>query len=176
MLTNYDTAKNVWDHLKHLYVTSNFTKQYQLEIDIRTLKQNNMTIQNFYSAMSNLWDHLVLTESDELRAFKSYIDRREEKCLVQFVMPLRDDFEGLHGTILHHTPLPTIDSIVNKLWVEEIRFNSHSHSYHERGNLFLYPSVLLLLLTKENHKEEVVLISVLFERKMGLGKHNVQNC
>lgn len=43
-LTKYDTAKDILDDLKHLYVTSNFGKQYQLKIDIQALKHNNMTI------------------------------------------------------------------------------------------------------------------------------------
>ena len=43
-LAKYDLAKDVWDHLKTLYVQSNFAKQYQLEIDIRALKHSNMSI------------------------------------------------------------------------------------------------------------------------------------
>jgi hypothetical protein len=35
---------------------SNFTKQYQLENDIRALHQKNMSIQELYSAMTDLWD------------------------------------------------------------------------------------------------------------------------
>jgi len=34
-LAKYDTAKEVWDHLKRLYNQSNFAKRYQLESDIR---------------------------------------------------------------------------------------------------------------------------------------------
>ncbi|KAK0603624.1 hypothetical protein LWI29_006895 [Acer saccharum] len=54
-----------------------------------------MSIQEFYSAMTNLWDQLVLTESVELWAFTPYITCRDEQWLVQFLMALRDDFEGL---------------------------------------------------------------------------------
>lgn len=68
-----------------------------MEIDIRALQQNSMTIQEFYSAMSNLWDQLALTEPAELQVFKPYTDRREQQRLVQFLMALRDDFEGLQG-------------------------------------------------------------------------------
>lgn len=49
-------------------------------------------------------DQLALTESAELKAFRPYISRREEQRLVQFLMALRSDFEGLRGTILHRTP------------------------------------------------------------------------
>ncbi|KAK0601903.1 hypothetical protein LWI29_028637 [Acer saccharum] len=94
-LAKYDACNEVWDHLARLYTQSNFAKQYQLEYDIRALKQKSMSIQEFYSAMTDLWDQLALTESAELRAFTSYITRRDEQRLVQFLMALRDDFEGL---------------------------------------------------------------------------------
>ncbi|XP_048231249.1 uncharacterized protein LOC125370282 [Ricinus communis] len=71
--------------------------------------------------MTNLWDQLALTESAKLRAFGAYIARREERRLVQFLMALHDEFEGLHRSILHRHPLPSVDSVVSKLLVEEIR-------------------------------------------------------
>ena len=125
-LAKYDTAKEVWDHLERLYTQSNFAKQYQLEFDIRALQQNSLSIQDFYASMSDLWDQLALTESAELKAFKPYIARREEQRLVQFLMALRSDFEGLRGTILHRTPLPTVDSVVHELIAEETRIKSQS--------------------------------------------------
>ncbi|KAG6476651.1 hypothetical protein ZIOFF_065896 [Zingiber officinale] len=39
-------------------------------------------------------------------------------------MALRDDFEGLRGTILHRSPLPSVDSVVHELLAEEIRLKS----------------------------------------------------
>jgi len=83
-LAKYETAKEVWQHLARLYTQSNFAKQYQLESDIRALEQKNMSIQEFYSAMTDLWDQLALTESEELRACAAYIAHREEQRLVQF--------------------------------------------------------------------------------------------
>ncbi|GFS39969.1 hypothetical protein Acr_00g0065880 [Actinidia rufa] len=58
-----------------------------------------MGIQEFYLAMSDLWDQLALTESAELQGSAPYIARREEQRLVQFLMALRDDFEGLREEI-----------------------------------------------------------------------------
>ncbi|KAK0598489.1 hypothetical protein LWI29_035151 [Acer saccharum] len=125
-LAKYETAKEVWDHLARLYTQSNFAKQYQLESDIRALEQKSMSIQEFYSAMTDLWDQLALTESAELRACAPYIARREEQRLVQFLMALRDDFEGLRGSILHRSPLPSVDSVVSELLAEEIRLKSQA--------------------------------------------------
>ncbi|XP_073063790.1 uncharacterized protein [Primulina eburnea] len=87
--------------------------------------------------MSSLWDQLALTESTELRAFSPYIARREEQRLVQFLMALRNDFEGLRGTILHRNPLPSVDSVVSELLAEEIRLKSHV----DKGTIPTTPSV-----------------------------------
>ena len=79
-----------------------------------------MIIQEFYSAMTNLWDQLALTESAELKACGAYIERKEQQRLVQFLTALRSDFEGFRGSILHRSPLPSINSIVSELLDGEI--------------------------------------------------------
>jgi len=60
-LAKYETSKEVCDHLQRLFGQSNFTKQYQLENDIRALHQKNMSIHEFYFAITNIWDQLALT-------------------------------------------------------------------------------------------------------------------
>ncbi|XP_048229095.1 uncharacterized protein LOC107260911 [Ricinus communis] len=80
--------------------------------------------EEFYDAMTDLWDQLVLTEPAELRAFGPYIVRREEQRLVQLLMALCDEFEGLRGSILHRHPLPSVDSVVSELLAEEIYLKS----------------------------------------------------
>jgi len=46
--------------------------------------------------------------------------------LVHFLIALRNDFEGLRGSILHRSPLPSVDSAVSELLAEEIRLQSYS--------------------------------------------------
>ncbi|GKC76597.1 hypothetical protein Tco_1127371 [Tanacetum coccineum] len=114
-LAKYETTKVVWDHLARLYTQSNFAKYYQLETNIRALQQNDTSIQDFYSSMLALWDQLALIEPAELRSFDPYIKWRESQRLVQFLMALRQDFEGLRGSILHREPLPSVDSVASEL-------------------------------------------------------------
>jgi hypothetical protein len=38
-----------------------------------------MSNQEFYFAITNLWDQLALTESGELKACGAYIERREQQ-------------------------------------------------------------------------------------------------
>lgn len=58
-----------------LYAQLNFAKQYQLEMDIHALQQNNMSVQEFYSAMYNLWDQLASIEPPDLSVLSNYIKR-----------------------------------------------------------------------------------------------------
>uniref|UniRef100_A0A5B7BTX9 Retrotransposon Copia-like N-terminal domain-containing protein n=1 Tax=Davidia involucrata TaxID=16924 RepID=A0A5B7BTX9_DAVIN len=121
-LAKFNTAKQIWEYLSKLYVQSNFAKRYQLEADIRAARQEDRSIQEFYSVMTGFWDQLALTEPAGLSAHEPYLTYREEQRLVQFFMALRDDFEGLRGSILHRSPLPSVDSVVNELLAEEVRF------------------------------------------------------
>ena len=125
-MAKYEITKEVWDHLERLFTQSNFAKQYQLENDIRARHQKNMSIQEFYSAMTDLWDQLALTELAELKACGAYIERREQQRLVQFLTAFCSDFEGLRGSILHHSPLPCVDSVVSELLTKEIHLQSYS--------------------------------------------------
>lgn len=123
-LAKYETAKEVWNHLKKLYEQSDFATQYHLEIEIRTLKQNDMTIKEYYNAMYVVWNLLALTESAELQGFKAYSDRREEQRLVQFLLGLRDEFEGIRRLTLDLNPRPTLPAVVNELLAKESRLKS----------------------------------------------------
>ena len=90
--------------------------------------------------MTDFWDQLTLIESDELKACGAYIAHKDEQQLIQFLMALRSDFEGLRGSIMHRSPFPSIDSIVSELLVEEIRLKSH----YEKGNSFCSESFFIV--------------------------------
>jgi hypothetical protein len=102
--------------------------------------------------MIDFWDQLALTESTELKACGIYIDRREEQRLVQFLTALRSDFKGLRDSILHRSPLPSIDSVVSELLAKEI----HLQSYSEKGILSAFSSFILAVSSKSfsNHQNK----------------------
>ena len=74
----------------------------------------------------------------------AYIACREHQWSVQFLIALHNDFEGLKGSILHHSPLLYIDSVVNKLLVEEICFQF----YFEKEIISTYNPYMLPVLSK----------------------------
>ena len=58
--SKYSTSKQVWDYLKTMYLESNFAKQYELEMSIRSASQKDKSIQEFYNEMTTYWDQLAV--------------------------------------------------------------------------------------------------------------------
>ena len=79
-----------------------------------------------YYDMTDLLDQLALTKSNELKACGAYIACKEEQRLVQFLIALCSDFEGLRGSILHRSSLPSVHLVVSELLSEKTRLKSHS--------------------------------------------------
>lgn len=101
-----------------------------------------MSIQEFYSMMSVLWDWLALTELTSLHNNAKYLARREGKHLIQFLIALRDDFEGLWGNILHRHPHPFINAVVSELLAKKTSLNTQAR---KGPSLASSPSVLVVL-------------------------------
>ena len=114
-LEKYETAQEVWAHLARLYTQSNFAKHIQLESNIRALDQKDISIQEF------ILPCLIFGISWPSQNLQSCQQR-----LVRFFMALCDDYEGLCGLILHRSPLPSIDSVINELLTAEIRLKSQA--------------------------------------------------
>jgi len=111
-----ETAKAIWDFLSNRYNQTNFALKYKLEMDIRNLKQQpGQSVSYFHLQMSVIWDQLALMEPKWTVDAGLYEQYREETRLVQFLMALRDDLEGVSSSMFYHTPLPTVDSTLAEL-------------------------------------------------------------
>jgi len=97
-----------------------------------------------FFTMIDLSDQLALTELVKLKACGAYIARREQQWLVRFLIALHNDFKGLKGSILHRSPLSSVDSVVNKLLIEEIYFQS----YFKKEIISTYNPYVLSVLSK----------------------------
>ena len=90
-------------------------------------------------------------------------------------MVLRDNFEGVRGSILHRSPLPSVDSVVHELLAEEIRLKTLS------GKGILpdpNPSVLAASFwPSSNHQnnltQELVVMNVATVRRKVIGRLSV---
>ena len=129
---------------------SNFAVQYQLEADIRSLSQNDRNIQDFYSEITALWDQLAMTEDAELRSFAPYIARREVQRLVQLLMALRPEYEHCRASILHRTPLPSVDSVLHELLAEETRLKSQTEKVAQTSSASVFATGILPIPSQRN--------------------------
>ena len=72
--------------------------------------------------------------------------------MVQFLIAIHNDFKGFEGLILHHSPLPSVHSVVSELLAEEI----HIRSYSENEILSTSNSSVLVVPSKpfSNHQNK----------------------
>ncbi|CAB4272913.1 unnamed protein product [Prunus armeniaca] len=94
--------------------------------------------------MSVIWDQLALTEPQWTVDAPLWDTYREETRLVQLLMALRDEFESVRASILHESPLPTMDTAMTKLLTEDTR-----NGINPDINSVLLPLAPIILFIKE---------------------------
>ncbi|KAF5934040.1 hypothetical protein HYC85_030211 [Camellia sinensis] len=87
-ISDFLTAKEVWDYLLGVYQQSNVAKRYKLETAIQSARQRDQTIQDFYIEMTGLWNQLALMEPSSLKILDAYVEFWEQGRLVQFLTAL----------------------------------------------------------------------------------------
>lgn len=76
------------DFFLGMYLESHFSKQYQLEMEILSVKQGAMTIQECDNQMTSFGDQLALMEPQDLETLESYVPYREKNGWFSFLWPL----------------------------------------------------------------------------------------
>ncbi|XP_026437116.1 uncharacterized protein LOC113335210 [Papaver somniferum] len=121
-LIRFETSKEAWDFLSKRYTQINFAQRYKLEQDIRSRKQHHdQSISDFHSEMSVIWNQLALMGPNWTIDVELWEKYREESRLVQLLMALRDEFETVRASILHRSPLPTVETALFELITEETK-------------------------------------------------------
>jgi hypothetical protein len=124
----FETAKEVWDHLKQRYTISDLSHQYQLLKDLGNLKQQSgQPVYEFLAQMEAIWNQLAscepsLKDATDLQTYEKHRDRIR---LIQFLMALTDDYEPVRASLLHQNPLPTLENALPCLKSEETRLGLH---------------------------------------------------
>ncbi|KAG9447270.1 hypothetical protein H6P81_013398 [Aristolochia fimbriata] len=114
----FDCARDAWVFLEKHYRGSNFDHKYKLIMDLHAIRQMpNQSISDFYAQMSLLWDQLAAMDpqfkyEEDTVIFQKYI---EEAHLVQFFMALHDEYDSIRSSMLHTSPLPSVESALSEL-------------------------------------------------------------
>ncbi|KAH7853047.1 hypothetical protein Vadar_032587 [Vaccinium darrowii] len=122
---NHDgPAKAIWDFLKERYNTTGLAHQYQLLSNLHRLRQEpGQSINDFLSQVYCVWDQLALSEptwSCTIDA-QRFTNHKDQQRLILFLMALTPDFEPVRASLLHRSPLPTLEQAISELLSEETR-------------------------------------------------------
>src|SRR4051812_1476189 len=123
------SSQEQWSALSRMFVQSGAAREYQLVQTLQDAKQNDRSIQEFYSLLSGYWEELQTMEvpipaivASSAPDFVLDLQRqRDRRNLFHFAMRLRPEFEALCGSLLHRSPLPSIMDAVCEFIAEEMR-------------------------------------------------------
>src|SRR4051812_35093059 len=123
------SSQEQWFALSRMFVQSGAAREYQLVQALQDAKQDDRSIQEFYSLLSGYWEELQTMEApipaivaSSASGFVLDLQRqRDHRNLFHFTIRLRPEFEALRGSLLHRSPLPSITDAVCELISEETR-------------------------------------------------------
>ncbi len=113
-----DNAKDVWDMLAHRYNAANLAQSFQIVTKLNRMSQEpGQSIVEFYSQMTYLWNQMSLCEPEWVNPVDAsrYIAFRDSMRLVEFLTAIRDEFENTRASLLHRSPLPSLEGALSEL-------------------------------------------------------------
>ncbi|KAM2129542.1 hypothetical protein ACFX1R_009206 [Malus domestica] len=109
-------AHAIWEELRERYCQSNAPRIFQIQRDIASLTQDQLSIAAYYTKMKSLWD--------ELSSYSESVSctcgaQNERNKLMQFLMGLNDSYSAVRGQLLLMNPLPTVRQAYASISQEE---------------------------------------------------------
>ncbi|CAN0862520.1 Retrovirus-related Pol polyprotein from transposon RE1 [Linum grandiflorum] len=126
-LRGFTSASAMWKHLTDLYTQTSASRKFNIKFEIVSLQQGDRDISSYYQAVVTLWtEHDLLTASLVSAAASSEVlKERVSSRLMQFLMRLRPEYEGIRASILHRE-VTTIEKVLPELLREETRLHSQN--------------------------------------------------
>ena len=120
-LRPYKFAKTMWEYLLKVYHQGNAACCFQLEYEIASNTQGNLSIQEYFSGFQNLggeFSNMVYARvpAASLSAVQAI---HEQSKRDQFLMKLRHEFEVTHSNLMNQDLSPSLDVCFGELLSEE---------------------------------------------------------
>ncbi|XP_056688770.1 uncharacterized protein [Spinacia oleracea] len=146
-------AHEAWKQLEKRFMLSNGSRKYKLSKDLFNLKQNGRKIDEYYTAMSSLWDEIesmnmlpmLTTVAQDVTALMKAIETQKEKSkLFQFLNGLDDFYSPQRSQLLMQSPLPSVESACAVIQQEETQrdvliqngsFDSDTSAMYSKGSV-----------------------------------------
>ncbi|XP_042988671.1 uncharacterized protein LOC122316204 [Carya illinoinensis] len=154
-LQSFTTAKEMWDHFRRVYYQENTARKFQVELEISSYKQGNLSIEQFYARFLNLWSEcsgIVYSKVPKV-ALEAFQVVHAESQRDQFLMKLRPEFETTRAGLINRNLVSSLDVCLGELLREE------QHLATQHG------------LTQENVTTEMVNVAYAAQ---GKGRSNTQ--
>lgn len=122
------SAKDIWTNLETRFSVTNGSRKYRLDRDLYELKQNSLSVNDYYTAMKVLWEELdamnslpvLTTTTTETKALLTCIEQQQEETkLFQFLNGLNEVYNPQRSHLLMLQPLPSVESASSTLQQEE---------------------------------------------------------
>lgn len=118
-----DVVADMWRDQKKQFSKGNQPTIFQLRKAIRSLKQEQKSVSDYYTELKLYWDELAnfkknppLWSSETLQFFE---ESQQEECVMQFLMSLCESFNSLRSQILLIEPFPSINKVIALVLQEE---------------------------------------------------------
>ncbi|XP_020549768.1 uncharacterized protein LOC110012027 [Sesamum indicum] len=106
-----DSTRDLWVELETRFGDSNGPLLYQIQREIASISQKDMTVAVYFTKLKRLWDELGSLDplpECSCGVSKKLSNRATSYQLIQFLMGLSDAYDHVRNQILLIDPLPTI--------------------------------------------------------------------
>jgi len=125
-LSKFKTAKAIWENLKQRYVQDSGALLHSLMQQTHVIEQNEMSIDEYYSAFDRLMGSLT-SMVPECSAASCPAHKFIEKFFTyRFVMGVRAEYDSIRTWLLHSSSDLTMANALSDLLAEETRLKSLS--------------------------------------------------
>ena len=132
-ISEFPTAKVIWDHLSDLYRPSSLALRYSLLQMLETSYQRDRSVQDFFAEITSLWRQCDEMEPSHCLTCSHCVATtayRESGRVFVFLMRLRPEFEAVRSQFLHRTTSPTLRDTLSSVLAEETRLRSLEGASH----------------------------------------------
>ncbi|XP_074347443.1 uncharacterized protein LOC141686299 [Apium graveolens] len=126
-------ASEVWKSLESRFQVVNGSRKYKLNKDLFSLKQNGLTLVEYYTALTSIWEELdnmnslpaITVITAEIEAFLKALDvHKQEARLFQFLNGLDDVYAHQRSQVLMMPMLPSVEMSCSLVQQEESQRNT----------------------------------------------------
>jgi hypothetical protein len=116
-LRPYKIVKTMWEYLLKVYHQDNTTRRFQLEYEITSYTQGNLSIEKDFFGFQNLWGEFsdMVYAKVPAASLSTVQAIHEQSKRDQFLMKLYPKFEVTHSNLMNRDPSPSLDVCFREL-------------------------------------------------------------